>query len=208
MHISCDCNNGCCPKLKKGCERLVYSCFIIIYGPGVSTVNRPFFISNFWHSSVHFNFIQLRLYTNERILNRMQFTASRNSKYFRFYGTYNFGRNRLRMPSSFFFLQPIVPLIFDNFLIELARISLIGGRFLTIFLRRIFHESLIFFFSARIVTALLPYMIMHTKNSQCDFLDIKICSDFDIFRRIGIYNMDTGFSQPFWTPGYFLENDL
>ena len=42
----------------------------------------------------------------ERIPNRMPYTVGRNLKYFKFYGTLNFSRNRLGMPR--FFLHPTI----------------------------------------------------------------------------------------------------
>ena len=57
---------------------------------------------HFLHHSVHFNFIKLCLYTKERIPNRIPFSACRNSKYFKFYGTLNFSWNRM----SCLFLSP------------------------------------------------------------------------------------------------------
>ena len=60
--------------------------------------------SNFRQHSVHVSFIKLRLYAEERVSNRILFTSLQNSKYFKFYGTLNSNRNRLRMPC--FFLSP------------------------------------------------------------------------------------------------------
>ena len=53
----------------------------------------------------------------------MPFLACQNSKYFRFDGILNFSRNRLKMPCFFlyFSFQPIVPTIFENYLIELPQ---------------------------------------------------------------------------------------
>ena len=45
------------------------------------------------------------IYQGDRIPNKMPFTACRNSKYFKLYGTLNFSQNGLRMP-CFFFLSP------------------------------------------------------------------------------------------------------
>ena len=52
-------------------------------------------------NSIYVGFTKLYLYTKKRIPNRILFTACLNLKYFRFYGTWNFSRNGLRMPSFF-----------------------------------------------------------------------------------------------------------
>ena len=53
----------------------------------------------------------------------MPFTACQNSKYFRFYGTFSFSRNLLRMPCFIFLLPTIAHPIFDNFLAGTNKIT-------------------------------------------------------------------------------------
>ena len=70
IYHSANNDSGRCPKLKK--YRLVL--------PAASTVI-PQFSKSFSKAFVHVSFIKLRLYTKERIRNRMPFTTCRNSKY-------------------------------------------------------------------------------------------------------------------------------
>ena len=58
--------------------------------------------SHFRHPSVYFSFVKLRLYSKERIPDKIPFITCWNLKYFKFYGTLNFSRNGLRMLCFFF----------------------------------------------------------------------------------------------------------
>ena len=63
--------------------------------------------SHFRHHSVSFSFIKLRLYTKERIPNRMSLVACLKSKYFKFYRILNCRRIGYGcLVSSFFRLSP------------------------------------------------------------------------------------------------------